>query len=69
MHPPIGPRGLICKNEFLGGGLFELRAYQGGLFPSLAFSSEADRKMTYFCNINKQKSHKKAILQAKINSQ
>ena len=32
VNPRISPRGLICKNEFLGGGLFQ----------SLAFSSKVD---------------------------
>ena len=29
VNPQISPRGLICKNEFLGRGLFNGRAYSG----------------------------------------
>ena len=31
VNPRISPRGLICKNEFLDGGLFEGGLIQGGL--------------------------------------
>ena len=43
VNPRIGPGGLICKNEFLDGGLIEGKAYSGGgLFHSLASSSKLD---------------------------
>ena len=47
VNPRISSRGLICKNEFLGGGLFE-----GGLFQSLAFSSKVDIKNDILFSIN-----------------
>ena len=62
--PRISHRGLICKNEFLGGAFFE-----GGLFQSMAFSSKFDRKNDIIFSINKTKSHKRAISQTKFTSQ
>ena len=46
----ISPAGPICKNEFLSGGLIE-----GGLIPSLAFSSKAEKnEIIYLINLRKK---------------
>ena len=53
VNPRISPRGLICKNECLDGGLFEGGAYsRGGLFQSLAFSSKVDIKYNIIFSVN-----------------
>ena len=52
VNPRINPRGLICKNKFFGGGLFEGCLFEGGLFQSLAFSSKVDIKNDIILSIN-----------------
>ena len=52
VNPRISPRGLICKNEFLGGGLFEGGLFEGGLFQSLHFPQKVDIKNEIIFSMN-----------------
>ena len=70
LNPRISPLGSYLQKWTFGWGLFEGRAYLkvGGLIQSLTFSSEVDRKVTYFSQSTQLTNHEKAILQTKLNS-